>query len=272
MRKFFVYIVMGLLAALLLTGCMAKPDDPATVPTETEHLTEDNIPAESRLPVQTEESIPDTTQEPTVGETEEPAATTEPSSAAEGEFEPPYLLYIPRADQSIYDGPGYDYVFVDTVRQRGTYTIVEEAADTEGNLWGRLKSGIGWVDLTEIRSGEYASKLISANYADENLLLHGDYYAYLTGEEYSTIIAFRAYGRLRDLELFGYELRDEGFVPGEVFCTLPELTEEMPLVAELAFPGDMTTYGIRFVDKAGVTHVHSIYISGRNGALVLTGE
>ena len=56
---------------------------------------------------------------------------------------------------------------------------------------------------------------------------------------------------------------------GEAFFTLSEMDEEMPLVAELAFPGDMSMYGIRFVDEDGVTHTYSISISGRNGALVL---
>ena len=57
-----------------------------------------------------------------------------------------------------------------------------------------------------------------------------------------------------------------------VYITLPEMTREMPLVAELAFPGDMTTYGIRFTDESGTAHTYTVYISGRNGALMLTEE
>jgi hypothetical protein len=40
-------------------------------------------------------------------------------------------------------------------------------------------------------------------------------------------------------------------------------------VAELAFPGDLSMCGIRFVDENGITHTYGIYTSGRNGALVL---
>ena len=54
--------------------------------------------------------------------------------------------------------------------------------------------------------------------------------------------------------------------------TLAELTEQMPLVAELDFPGDMTSYGIRFVDENGKTHVFRICQSLRNGALELQEE
>lgn len=182
----------------------------------------------------------------------------------------PYTQHIERADQSIYDGPGYDYVFVDIVRERGTYTIVEETEDAEGNLWGKLKSGIGWVDLTQIQSEDYDSALMSANYADETLILHGAYHHYANDVEYAIPVAFRAYGNLKDVVLFDIEFRDDGEFPGTELFTLPEMTEDMPLVAELAFPGDMSTYGIRFVDESGVPYVYQIYISGRNGALILT--
>lgn len=46
----------------------------------------------------------------------------------------------------------------------------------------------------------------------------------------------------------------------------------MPLVAGLEFPGDMTMYGIRFTDEENITYVYNIYISGRNGALILNKE
>ena len=264
MKKLCTYILTFLLLALL-TGCRvespgwAKQEETAgptvpetTVTAETLQPTETSIPTEA--PTQPSEEIP----------------TTVPGETGGEDSGLPYLLKIDRADQSIYDGPGYDYVFVDTVRERGTYTIVEETRDYEGNLWGKLKSGAGWVDLTQIRSPEYASALISANYADDNLILHGDYH-YCPGDnsEYRIPIAIRAYGKLRNVELCAYDFAGDDFVMGEAFFTLSEMDEEMPLVAELAFPGDMSMYGIRFVDEDGVTHTYSISISGRNGALVL---
>jgi len=289
MRKRFAHIFTILAVTLLLVGCAARPAEPATVPTKADSPAENTVPAESLVTVATEDPTNEETQapaategadspaentvpvevpateDPIIEETQVPAATTGNSL--------PYLQRIERPDQSIYSGPGYDYGFVDTVRKRGTYTIVEEVVDYEGILWGKLKSGIGWVDLTEIQSEDYENALISANYADDNLVFHGAYH-HCPGNDpqYDIPIAFRAYGKLRDVALFGYEFNADGYYPGADFFTLPEMTQEMPLVAELVFPGDMTMYGIRFVDEAGVTHVYSIYISGRNGALMLTEE
>ena len=250
-RRGFLGTWILLLCILLLAGCGE------------ESAVETTVPRESAVPMATE----------TVPETTVPAATEEPVTIpmeTEGEKELPYLLRIRRPDQSIYEGPGYDYIFVGTVREQGSYTIVEETWDQEGNLWGKLKSGAGWVDLTQIRSEEAVKPLISANYAEADLLIRGAYHL-CPGDalSYPTSVAFRAYGTLRDVALFPFELREYDFVPGEDFYQLPELTEEMPLVAELAFPGDMSTYGIRFVDEQGNSHVYCVFISGRNGALVL---
>ena len=33
------------------------------------------------------------------------------------------------------------------IRDRGTYTIVEEAKGEGATLWGKLKSGAGWISL-----------------------------------------------------------------------------------------------------------------------------
>lgn len=269
MRKRFANIFTILAVTLLLVGCAARPADSTTVPTEADSFSENtvpaDIPAESTVPAETVPTA--STEDPIIEASQEPATTERSGNNL------PYLQRIERPDQSIYSGPGYDYGFVDTVRKRGTYTIVEEVVDYEGILWGKLKSGIGWVDLTDIQSEDYKNALISANYADDNLVFHGAYH-HCPGNDpqYDIPIAFRAYGKLRDVALFGYEFNADGYYPGADFFTLPEMTQEMPLVAELVFPGDMTMYGIRFVDEAGATHIYSIYISGRNGALMLTEE
>ena len=265
MAKRYRYFLIILSLVLLLAGCGAEPVPQTCAPAETKAAAETTLPVETTLPTETEAPTEVPAEMPTEAPTEAPA--TEPAGTEGKADSLPYLQQIDRADQSIYDGPGYDYGFAGTVRKRGTYTIVEEAWDYEGNLWGRLKSGAGWVDLTEIRSEEYANALISANYADENLLLHGAYHYYSgNGQEYSIPIAFRAYGTLRDVVLFSFVFSGEGYTAGEDLFNLSEMSEEMPLVAELAFPGDMSTYGIRFTDENGTTHIYSIYISGRNTA------
>ena len=265
MKRIYAYILTILVLALL-TGCqMESPGWVKPWETSAPAATETTAPTEAAPP--TETAAP--TDAPTLPSEEVP--TTAPAETEIEDDGLPYLLKIDRADQSIYEGPGYDYVFVGTVQLRGTYTIVEESWDYEGNLWGKLKSGAGWVDLTEIRSPEYANALISANYADDNLLLHGAYHYYTgNGLEYQIPIAIRAYGKLRNVELCAYDFAGKRLVMGEAFFTLTEMDEEMPLVAELAFPGDMSMYGIRFVDEDGITHTYSISVSGRNGSLVLS--
>ena len=129
MRRKYTELLMVLITTVLLTGCAAEPNKLPTVPTVTEKNT---------VPVQTLPAIPTEVSEDT--EPQEPATAVPKKNV-------PYLQRIERSDQSIYEGPGYDYCFVDTVRQRGTYTIVEEVRDSEGNLWGRLKSGKGWICL-----------------------------------------------------------------------------------------------------------------------------
>lgn len=261
MMKQILRILTVLTLALLLTACRESSVTPSTPPADTSLPTETSIPATTATPAET--TMPPETTVQTEAPTEPPAS----------ESTVPYTQRIDRADQAVFDGPGYDYALVGTVRERGTYTIVEEALDHEGNLWGRLKSGLGWVDLTQIRSPEYAESLISAGYADEYLLLHSACHYFPCGEtEYFSSIAFRAYGTLQNVEIFAYELTNDGFYPGEVLYTLDQWTPDMALVAELTFPGDMTTYGIRFVDENGVVHTFEIYISGRNGQVVLSEQ
>lgn len=277
MHKHLPCILIILSLLLLLTGCKTEvaplPETTAPaateLPTETSALMGTAQPAESTSPTEAPTEAP--TEVPTEAPTEAPVTEPAPTEAEDSGL--PYLQQINRADQSIYAGPGYDYVFAGTVRERGTYTIVEESWDYEGNLWGKLKSGAGWVDLTEIRSEDYANALISANFAEESLLLHGDYHYCPSDDlEYSIPIAFRAYSKLRDVQLCAFDFSGDDFAMGEAFFTLPEMSPDKPLVADLAFPGDMSMYGIRFVDENGVTHVYSIYISGRNGALVLSAN
>lgn len=265
MSKQIKYILAVFFLTLLLGACGEEPVGQTTLPAETTTPSATLTQEETTLPRETAVPVATTVS------TEVPAPTGTPTEPEAAEL--PYQQPIHHADQSIYDGPGYDYVFVGTVREKGTYTIVEEVRDYEGNLWGRLKSGAGWVDLTQIRSPEYAESLISANYADEYLLQHGAFhYCPCEESEYCSTIAFRAYGTLRNVEIFAYELRNDGFFPGDPFFFLEEWTADMPLVAELSFPGDMSTYGIRFIDETGISHVFEICISGRNGSLILSEQ
>lgn len=63
----------------------------------------------------------------------------------------PYLVAVSTDTHNVYSEPTYSSAITQAL-PIGTYTIVEERTDQEGNLWGKLKSGVGWICLTEIQS------------------------------------------------------------------------------------------------------------------------
>lgn len=328
MNKRFVHIFTILALILLLAGCKAEPAAPTTVPTAATTAPKEatTVPTEATIPTEETtvptETLPTAATEPPVEEAAEPEISEDADSSLPytqrieradqaiysgpgseyklvgtvqekgvytiveesvddqgnlwGKLKSglgwinlteiqsqdygtlPYRQRIVRHDQAVYAGPGYDYQSRGTVQNQGVYTIVEEAKDEFGNLWGKLKSGIGWVDLTEIQSDDYESALMSANYANEELMSREEHHYYSCGREYCIPIIFRAYGNLRNVTLFDLQFTDEGFSAGKDFFTLPEMTKDMPLVAELDFPGDMSMYGIRFIDEDGITHTYRI--------------
>jgi hypothetical protein len=97
------------------------------------------FPTAPSLPV-IETSAP--TEEPTTAPTEPAPQIVELSQS--------YTVNIPRDDFPIYGTPGYDAPRVGVVEQAGIYTIVTECRYPDGSLWGKLKSGAGWVCVTDI--------------------------------------------------------------------------------------------------------------------------
>ncbi len=253
MKKIGFLTVCLLMILCLLAGCRSSYFPETTGPV--------TVPPSSQ-PTAGVTTAP--TESPTTAPTE-----TVPPEATQATQEVPYLLTVPRADQSIFSGPGYDYSFVGTVELAGVYTVVEEAEDAEGNLWGKLKSGIGWINLTEIRSPNQTP--ISANYADQTLLDSGNYHhCKADSSEYAVSIAFRAQEPLRDVAFTALDYTEAGFQVRELLYQMDRLDPEKPLVVEVSFPGDLTTYGIRFTDSEGIVRRYTVTISGRNGSLVLT--
>ena len=59
----------------------------------------------------------------------------------------PYPVRITATDLKIRKGPGTDTAIVSSKIEPGVYTIIEESSGKGANLWGKLKSGIGWVSL-----------------------------------------------------------------------------------------------------------------------------
>lgn len=179
------------------------------------------------------------------------------------------VVYIRRPDQPIFSGPSYDYDYMGIISEAGSYTIVNACWDEEGNLWGELKSGSGWVDMTDISIDNSNPSPLSVGYADGNLLSsHNYHWAELSDSDYDCTIAFRAYEKLENVTIYTMCVGENGLVPGEDLFFLTEMTPDRPIVAELSFPGDMSAYGISFAGADGKVVAYVVTISGRNGMLV----
>ena len=59
----------------------------------------------------------------------------------------PYKVRITATDLRIRKGPGTDTAIVQKAIKPGVYTIVSEGTGKGATLWGKLKSGLGWVSL-----------------------------------------------------------------------------------------------------------------------------
>jgi len=182
-----------------------------------------------------------------------------------------YTIKISRNDLSVFDGPGYDYSYCTAIWDSGTYTIVQEEQDEEGNLWGKLKSGIGWIDLAEAVSEAADQAPVTAVYAEEQKLEEYECVEYLaTDSEQMVKLAFRPNKTLENVKfsLLGYD--EEGaWETEEELYTLSELLPGMAFVAGVEFYGDMTAYGISFTDADGFERSFAVHVSGRNGELLL---
>jgi len=61
----------------------------------------------------------------------------------------PYDVVITVQSLNVRKGPGLDHYIVHTLMEdRTVYTIVEEETDDNGNTWGHLRSGLGWINLS----------------------------------------------------------------------------------------------------------------------------
>ena len=206
-------------------------------------------------------TAPNETTEPTLpAETTAPTETVPPETTAPAFRE--YTHRIEDPETMIYAGPAFLSGAVALVEETGVYTIVEEALDADGNTWGRLKSGAGWICLTEP-----ALAPIYADYAQESF---NAYHAYWSDEtDYITAIGFTPGEKLTDVK-FGLLdwFETESWQMSEVLYTMDELDPDRAFLAQVVFWGDMTTYGISFTDADGAVRHFAVSISGKDGSLI----
>ena len=270
-RLFRIFILIALVSSLLI-GCGK---------TEGENQAPDNNPVSNNSEVKDDiENLPsDGTSENKDNKTEDVENSKEPENEiTEDNKEPqnsevdntekqevPYTTRV-KAPFNIFAEPGYDYTIVDTVWEKGLFTIMEEKEDEEGNLWGKLKSGLGWINLTRL---ETESKLpVRAGLIEKNELPKDYQEVILDDSEYMVRLAFIANENLKDLRFTSIYLSDDGIVD-DTLHTFKELKEGQMFVAGVVFTGDFTTFGLEFVDVNGDTQYYAAYMSGRNGELIL---
>ncbi len=179
----------------------------------------------------------------------------------------PYIQQIKNTDQPIMAGPGYDYTKTTTVGEEGAFTVISEITDAQGNLWGRLKSGIGWIDLTDIRK-DPAEINFTVTVTNQEKLGGMTYHRYVITEEYTMSLLFRVNKKITDISFFSIDTSVTE-TKGEEHFRLQSMDSNMPLVVDLAFFGDMTTFGISFKDESGKIYTYSIYDSLRDGTIIM---
>lgn len=256
MKKITIILFALILSALTACASPTSQSPEESSPTEPSQ-TQPETSAATTVPATTvpETTIPETTADTT--------PVTQPSLGTV-----PYLFTVEQAGYPIYDGPGYDCKLVSAVDLPGVYTIVEEAWDDDGELWGRLKSGVGWINLTDNGNAETLVSCVLADYASEYMLSHASYLEFTASEaEYAVAVAFRAEGTVTDFNLLSVSLDDSGYTTGGSVYTLDALTQDQPLVAWLDFPGDMSAWAISYVDSTGAKQYRLITMSLKDGSL-----
>ena len=246
--------ILPLLLAFVLTACAATPVPPLETTATIAPVTE---PATESATTPTEPAAETTT--PTVQQ-ETTAATRGPDEI--------YTVRICRADFPIYDGPGYDHFPVGTVQVATLYTIMDEFSDGEGNIWGRLKSGAGWVDLTRNEKETKNMPAVTVSRAGETLP-EDAYYCEADSSQFAYFILLLAHEPLTEVSLFSLNTA-ENYEKGPELFHICDWDPERPFAVSISFPGSTSLYGLEFTDSRGVTQLYTIWESGRNGAVEIS--
>lgn len=107
---------------------------------------------------------------------------------------------------------------------------------------------------------------ILVDYAGEDFNPYEVYWSEET--DYITSIGFLPTERLTDVEFSLLTWNEDGSYDAEVLYSFDSMDPDRPFLAQVAFWGDMTTYGIAFTDESGARRQFAVYISGKDGSLI----
>ncbi len=252
-------LVVFLILALVLSGCGwngagAQSTDP----------TEDAAPSEQvQPPTQEQTPVPEApaekpTEEPTEKPSEEPTEESTETPEPEGTLE-----QVRWAGFMIFAEPTLDSQPVQPLPV-GTYTMVDAQQDDEGLDWGKLKSGLGWICLTEIRLFNGPA---SIGQADEQIHGKAAFSNVYEDAPYGIPVVIHACEDLKDLQVYTCQLGESEMEADELIYEQESLEKKELLVLELSFPGDFSCYELRFTDEAGVARRYLVSVNGRNGTI-----
>ncbi|MBE6118330.1 MAG: hypothetical protein E7188_07265 [Erysipelotrichaceae bacterium] len=96
----------------------------------------------------------------------------------------------------------------------------------------------------------------------------------IEGSEPRTDIVFRTSTEITDVHVLGLAVKETQADGSFTFAvhdlySQETLTPDSPLVVHLTFFGDLPSYGIRYTDNDGTVKQKYLYISGKDGSLVL---
>lgn len=233
----------------LIPSITESATEATTMPTE--------VPTEAPTKVPTEAPTEAPTKAPTEPPTQAPTLTPTQNT--------PYLKSIP-AEVCIFAQPDPDSAYTRNIGEDGVFTIVEEYRHANGDLWGRLKSGVGWVNLSDFFCDGSQLPPVTASYSSD-LILSGNYHlaGLYTYEDYKVDVTFYAHETVSDFRIYDYN--PVAHTSTELLYTLDMLTPQKPLVAHLKFPGDFSTFYITFTDSSNQWHAYRISQSGRDGLI-----
>ena len=273
MKRYFVIYFAFLLFVCSLCGCMNKENsvNQSSQSTISEVTKEDKTEADSKVPSEKpseapskepeSSSSPDPSKEPEVSQNQDDKKNEEKEETS-STFES-YTVKVKYVGNYIFTEPTFDSTQVSPM-PIGTFTIVEEATDYEGNLWGKLKSGAGFICLTDI---EKEISPVAIGVADKTFLESGKYVSYGVETPDSYPIVIQSTENLTKVTFVTLEIFEGEAGAGDVLMHWEEMAENTFYIMWADFPGDMSAYGVSLTDEEGNFLRYEIYQSGRNGTI-----
>lgn len=170
-----------------------------------------------------------------------------------------YVIRVAGSEQEVRRQPSWSSEFVQYLPV-GNYTIVEESYD--GNaLWGKLKSGIGWVCLDEILGYRVGDASVVITECDGS----GNYQRYDINQGPYTrgiTVYFR-----EEVNYLSLCYAPGGTAESEVLQLNGPLKPGSPIAFYVEFPGDLSEYQLWVEDAETGWYTYHIYVSGYDGSI-----